>query len=209
MSNESRAKSALTWTSAQAYILAVFCLALGVAVGYLVRGSAAPAGADEKSATNASSTGTSQQFDPEQHKAMVEQVVTPLLAALKQNPNDFDTLVKIGNLYYDARQYQASIPYYDRALKVQPKNPDVRTDLGTAYWYLGDADRAITEFTQSLRYKPDHAGTLFNLGIVRWQGKSDPKGAVQAWEELLKRNPNFPQRQQVQDYIDRAKQHKS
>jgi cytochrome c-type biogenesis protein CcmH/NrfG len=48
---------------------------------------------------------------------------------------------------------------------------------------------------------------LFNLGIVRWQGKLDPKGAVQAWEQLLKLNPNYPQRQEVQEYIDRAKQH--
>ena len=32
-----------TWTSAQAYILAVFCLVLGVALGYLFRGSASPA----------------------------------------------------------------------------------------------------------------------------------------------------------------------
>jgi hypothetical protein len=50
-------------------------------------------------------------------------------------------------------------------------------------------------------------GTLFNLGIVRWQGKSDPKGAVQAWEELLQKNPNYPQKQQLQEYIGKAKQH--
>jgi len=60
---------------------------------------------------------------------------------------------------------------------------------------------------KALKYQPDHPGTRFNLGIVRWQGKSDPKGAVQAWEQLLQKNPNYPQKQQHQGYIEKAKQH--
>ena len=63
------------------------------------------------------------------------------------------------------------------------------------------------DFQTALKYRPDHPGTLFNLGVVRWQGKLDPKGAVQAWEELLRRNPDYPQKQEVLEYIDRAKQH--
>jgi cytochrome c-type biogenesis protein CcmH/NrfG len=58
-----------------------------------------------------------------------------------------------------------------------------------------------------LKYRPNHPGTLFNLGVVRWQGKRDPKGAVQAWEELLQRNPDYQQKQQIQEYIARAKEH--
>jgi tetratricopeptide (TPR) repeat protein len=79
--------------------------------------------------------------------------------------------------------------------------------LGTSLWYTGDADGAIAEFQKALKYEPYHPGTLFNLGIVRWQGKSDPKGAVEAWEELLQKNPNYPQKQQLQEYIEKAKQH--
>ena len=42
------------WTSAQAYILAVFCLVLGVALGYLFRGSASPAAETAAAAAPAS-----------------------------------------------------------------------------------------------------------------------------------------------------------
>jgi cytochrome c-type biogenesis protein CcmH/NrfG len=35
----------------------------------------------------------------------------------------------------------------------------------------------------------------------------DPKGATQAWEKLLERNPNYPQKQQIEECIARAKQH--
>lgn len=200
------------WTDIQAYLLAVFCLALGVALGYLFRGSASPAAATVQAAASAGSSmpqgqAAQPQVTPEQQKAMLDQAVAPLLATLKTSPDDLNTIVQLANLYYDGQQYPEAVEYYQLAVKSQPTSADLLTDLGTSKWYMGDADGAIAEFQTALKYKPDHPGTLFNLGIVRWQGKLDPKGAVQAWEELLRLNPNYPQRQEVQEYIDRAKQH--
>jgi len=199
-------------TDIQAYLMAVFCLILGVALGYLFRGSASPAAATADAATSANSSmsqgqATKEQITSEQQKAMVDQAVAPLLATLKTTPDDFNTVVQVANLYYDGRQYPEAVKYYQLAVKSQPTNADLLTDLGTSIWYMVDADGAIAEFQTALKYRPDHPGTLFNLGIVRWQGKLDPQGAVQAWEELLRLNPNYPQKREVQEYIDRAKQH--
>jgi Tfp pilus assembly protein PilF len=126
---------------------------------------------------------------------------------LRNSPDDFDTNLKLANLYYDGQQYPEAIKYYERALKIQPRNADVLTDFGTSFWYMGDADKAIAEFQTALRYQPGRASTLFNLGIVQWQGKNDPKGAAQAWEELLQKNPDYPEKQRLKEFIDRAKQH--
>ena len=211
MSTSKTASSRQQWNSTQAYVLAAFCLVLGVALGYLFRGSASPVAsaaastAPEGSATQSPSS--QPQVSPEQQKAMVAEAVAPLLNNLKQNPNDFDTLVKVANLYYDGQQYPDAVKYYEQAVKIQPKNSDVLTDFGTAIWYTGDADKAISEFEVALKYQPGRASTLFNLGIVRWEGKQDPKGAVQAWEELLQKNPDYPEKQKLQEFIDRAKQH--
>jgi cytochrome c-type biogenesis protein CcmH/NrfG len=196
------------WTGTQAYILAAFCLVMGVTLGYLFRGSASPfANTTAVSAPADSSAPAQGQLNPEQQKVILDQAVAPLLETLKTNPNDFDTITKVANLYYDGRQYPEAIKYYQLAAKIQPRNADLLTDLGTSLWYTGDADGAIAEFQTALKYQPDHPGTLFNLGIVRWQGKSDPNGAVQAWEELLQKNPNYPQKQQLEEYIEKAKQH--
>ncbi len=205
-----REKNTIAWTSAQAYILAACCLVLGVALGYLFRGSASLA---EHTASASVSSGNATQMQgqaqptPEQQRAKLDQALAPLLANLQSSPNDFNTLVQVADVYYDGRQYPDAIKYYQLALKSQPENPDVLTDLGTAIWYSGDADGAIAQYQKALKSRPSHPGTLFNLGIVRWQGKLDPKGAVQAWEELLQTNPDYPQRPQVEEYIAKAKQH--
>ena len=193
--------TAPSWTSVQAYVLASFCLVLGVALGYLFRGSASSV--PQAAATQ--STGA--QIGNTQAQAALQQSVAPLLEAVNRNPADFDSLVKLGDLYYDGQQFANAIQYYERALAIHPENPDVRTDLGTAYWYTGNADKALVEMETSLRYKPGHPQTLFNLGWVKWQGKADAKGAVAAWKKLLKANPHYPQKQQVEQYIAKAKEH--
>ena len=193
-----------TWTNAQAYVLAAFCLLLGVALGYLFRGSASP----QAQAAAAPQAVAPQTQQPDSNaRAALAQAAAPLLEAVNQNPKDYDSLVKLGNLYYDAQQFSDAIQYYGRALEIHPENADVRTDMGTAYWYSGNADKAIVALEAALKYSPGHPQTLFNLGWVRWQGKADPKGAVEAWEKLLKANPDYPQRQQVEQYISKAKEH--
>lgn len=204
------------WTTVQAYTLAVVCLALGIALGYLLRGSApsaavaaepAPAGVPSGNVGPAQIPGMAGVPGAQANPALVDKAAEPFLASLKNNPKDVEALTKLGNLYYDAQLYQKAIGYYDQALKITPKNADVRTDMGTAYWYMGDADRAIAEFEKSLAAQPNHAHTLFNMGVVKWQGKSDPKGAVAAWEQLLKTNPDYPEKGRVLELIERAKQH--
>lgn len=216
---ESNQKQGLGFTSVQAYSLAVITLVIGIAVGYFARGSApssptpetaqsAPAGmggGQNMSAGQLPGIGTQQQgaASPE----MLAQAAAPLLAKLKSNPKDFETLRQLGNVYYDGQAYTQAIEYYGKALEVDPKNPDVITDYGTAYWYTGNADKAIEEFNKSLALRPNNANTMFNLGIVKWQGKKDPAGAVAVWEQLLKTNPNYDQKDQVQMLIERAKIH--
>jgi cytochrome c-type biogenesis protein CcmH/NrfG len=211
MSNrtESSQPSNSTWTGTQAYALAACCLLLGVALGYLFRGSASPsvqAAATSTESQQGQGVPRPQPSDAEK-QAILTQAAAPLIDAVNKDPNDYDSLVKLGNLFYDGQQFANAIQYYERALTIHPENPDVRTDMGTAYFYNGNADRAIAELQTSLKYRPGHPQTLFNLGWVRWQGKQDPKGASEAWKQLLKDNPNYPQRQQVEQYIAKAKEH--
>ena len=195
------------WTSRQAYALAVVCLLVGVSAGWLVRGSQSPATVQAQ--TEQAVPATNSQPSPEQMKRMAEKQAEPLLAQLQSDPNNPELLAKIGNVYYDTQQFTGAIEYYQRSLTAQPSNADVRTDMATAYWYLGDADAAIKEFDKALTFEPNKANTLFNLGMVKWQGKMDVAGAVQAWEKLLATNPSYENKEKVTQLIAEAKKHSS
>lgn len=203
--SQSSSRTPAGWTGTQAYVLAAACLLLGVALGYLFRGSASPTAS--AAAVSPGQQPAAQQPSAAEAQAALAQAVGPLMEAVKKDPTDYDSLVKLGNLFYDAQQFPEAIQYYERALGIHPDNPDVRTDMGTAYWYSGNADKALAAMEISLKYRPGHPQTLFNLGWVRWQGKADPKGAIEAWQQLLKLNPDYPQKQQVEQYIAKAREH--
>jgi cytochrome c-type biogenesis protein CcmH/NrfG len=205
----------VNWTSAQAFAVALICLLLGLAGGWFIHKSIGPARvatAVAPPAAPANSTPPTAPFGPlaaaptpEELKKMAETQAAPLLESLKADPNNPELLTRIGNIYYDVKQYPTAIDYYERSLKLQPANAAVRTDMGTAYWYTGKADTALAEFNKSLTYEPNKANTLFNLGIVKWQGKNDAKGAIADWQKLLDTNPDYAARDKVQQLIEQAK----
>lgn len=211
MSQNRNVSSTEHWTSVQAYTLAVVCLLLGIAGGWLIRGSQArgpEAGVSNTAvAPGVGTSGAEAQPSAEQMKKMADTQAAPLLEQVKAEPNNPELLASIGNIYYDTQQYPTAIDYYQRSLKAQPSNAGVRTDMATAYWYSGNADGAIVEFDKVLRYEPNSANALFNLGIVKWQGKMDVKGAVAAWQKLLATNPTYEGKEKVLQLIAQARKH--
>jgi len=209
MTDTNRTTSSDQWTSVQAYTLSVICLLVGIAGGWLIRGSQAPAAGGPMDSAAASSAGVSGQPmpSPAQMKQMADTQAAPLLEKLKADTGNASLLAEIGNVYYDTQQYPTAIDYYGRSLKIAPENASIRTDLGTAMWYLGDADGAIEQFDQALKHEPNKANALFNLGIVKWQGKMDVEGAVAAWQKLLAANPSYEAKDKVEQLIAQAKKH--
>lgn len=196
-----------TWTSAQAYAIACICLLMGIAIGYLVRGAGQAAVPVQAQATvPADAAAAQQQPSPEQMKQMADSKAAPLLSQLSSDPNNPALLSEIGNIYYDTQNYRDAIGYYSKSLAVK-EDPNVRTDMGTAYFYSGDSDTALAEFAKVLKSNPNFENALFNTGMVKFQGKMDVNGAVAAWEQILKNNPNHPKRAQIEQLIANARQH--
>lgn len=184
------------WTNTQVYTVIVVVLILGALAGYLLHSS----GSSSPSSSTSAPTGSAGASLP----AAGDQF-SALQARLQGNPRDVATLTALGNAYFDAGQWSNAVTYYTRSLNEVPTNPDVRTDLGIAYFYSGDSDRALKEFDQALKDDSSHVQTLFNVGIVKMQGKHDPKGAVAAWEQLLKIDPQYRDRMKVEQLIAEAK----
>ena len=206
MTNNNRS-SRHEWTSKQALVLMTFSLLGGIAGGYVLRGDQ-PARTNAPASTTVTATRSSQtgETSPADLKKAADQQAIPLQAKLKEDPANPDLLTNLGNLYYDAQQYDTAVDYYARSLKARPSDASVRTDMATAYWYMGNADLAISEFNKALTYAPNNSNTLFNLGLVKWRGKHDGQGAIAEWKKLLAVDPNYEERSRVLQMLAEAQQ---
>jgi tetratricopeptide (TPR) repeat protein len=195
------------WALKRAMLLGAVCLAVGLAAGWLIRGWESPASAGQAATAVSPAATAAPTPNTAQQKQQADAQAAPLLDQLKSQPENADLLSSIGNIYYDAQQYQTAIDYYGRSLKAKPTDASVRTDLGTAYWYLGNADSAIDQFNAALTYAPTNANTLFNRGLVKWEGKGDAPGAIADWKKLLATNPNYDARDKVEKMLAQVEKH--
>ncbi len=124
---------------------------------------------------------------------------------LAKDPRNYEATVGLGNLYFDAGQSEKAIEMYKKALEINPNDVNVRTDMGTMYRNAGNFDKAIEEFRKAASLDPKHEQSRYNLGITLYQEKKDLKGAADAWEELLKINPNHPAAESLKPAINQAR----
>lgn len=204
--------------AAQVYGIAVICLAAGLGIGYLLPSwpSATP-----QSGASVATGGGAQMSNPaamnpmavrQAHsaagvtssgagngrmptiadlKVMSDKQVAPLLEKLKSDPNNSAVLAQIGAVYHTTHQFGDAAIWYGKALAIDPKNVSMRTRLASSLYRNGDADGAIAQLNKALTYAPGDANALFDLGLIRLQAKLDGNGALAAWQQLLKSNPQL------------------
>ncbi len=219
-----------TLPALQVYGMAAICLAAGLAIGYLLRGTESPAagahpvagavpltvpgGAPGGQAMPGSAAGSGPQAQPAggeggrsphtggmsgggrmpslgEMQQMADKQAALLKEKLKSDPKNTAVLMQLGAIYYTTHQFKEASAYYGRAVKADPGNVAFRTKFATGLYQSGDVDGAIAELNKALSYDPKDANALFNLGMIRLQGKKDGKGALAAWQQLLKRNPQL------------------
>src|SRR4030042_5836352 len=142
---------------------------------------------------------------PARDSIEVASQIKTLKEIVKKDPKNLPAWVELGNLYLDTDQPNEAIEAYSRYLAVKPNNPDVRTDLGIMYRKLGQFDKAIEEFRKAAQNDPKHVNSRYNIGLVLLHDKQDIKGAIKAWEEYLKVDPNSEKAERIRAQTEKMK----
>ena len=179
------------------YSLAAICLVIGLAIGYFFRKAQISTPAMPPVASLPQHPGPASAMSAghmpslaEMHQ-MADTQAAPLLAKLKSDPNNTALLAQVGAIYHSTHQFKEAVAYYSKAVQLDPKNASLHSKLASSLYRSGDVDGAIAQLNAALHEDPKDANSLFNLGMIRLQGKGDPKGAVAAWQKLLKTNSNL------------------
>lgn len=121
----------------------------------------------------------------------VRQQLEMLKKQVEQNPNDFDALVQLGNMYMDVSKFPQAIDYFKRALAVR-EEPSIRTDLGICYKQSGQMEQARDAFRKVATEQPDQWQAVYNLAIVDGEMKDYTDARAQL-AKLQQMRPGDPQ----------------
>ncbi|MCS6816165.1 MAG: tetratricopeptide repeat protein [Blastocatellia bacterium] len=128
----------------------------------------------------------------------LEQALKYFERANALRPDDYNTLVQLGNVHFDLgdhylqhqdtaqsnAHFQEASRWYERALAHKPNDVNVRTDYGLTFYKRQprDLDRAIAEYRRALAADPKHPQALHNLIVALTE-----KGELDEAEATLKR----------------------
>lgn len=120
---------------------------------------------------------------------MADPRIREMQAFLKENPDNPQAWIELGNAFFDLDRFGDAINAYGKALSIQPDNPHVLTDLGVMYRRNNEPEKALEAFGKAIAVQPDFETAWFNKGIVYMHDLNDLPKAIEAWEQLVKVNP--------------------
>jgi cytochrome c-type biogenesis protein CcmH/NrfG len=195
----------------QVYGLTAICLCVGLVIGYFLLGTVGGSKASRNSSVGnnspapASMAGGHPKLTLEQMKQMADVQASTLIEKSKGDPKNVGLFLQIAGIYQASHQFKEAAGYLEQALKIDPKNVTAHTDLASCLYYSGDVDGALKQLNEALKYNPKDANSLFNLGMIKYRGRNDAAGAIAAWQQLLKMNPNLDRKPIVEGMIAEAK----
>jgi cytochrome c-type biogenesis protein CcmH/NrfG len=143
---------------------------------------------------------------PEQHPPIdIANRITALQQMIAKEPQNPEYPAQIGNIYYDLGRYDKAAEYYQQSLNIRPRDPNVETDLATCFHYMGQDDKSLELLNKVLAYNPGFAQAKYNKGTVLIEGKKDVKGGISVWEDLLRSDPGYSRRAELEQRINQLK----
>jgi cytochrome c-type biogenesis protein CcmH/NrfG len=133
-------------------------------------------------------------FDSSANQEKIDQLNNVLAA----NPNDFNALVSLGDIYYDMKNADKAIEYFLKAEQLKPDDTHVLDDLGFLYSSRGNNIQAIAKFKAAYNSDPSHLASLYSIARIYMLEKQTVPKAVELLKEILSKNPDVNLRQAVE-----------
>lgn len=120
------------------------------------------------------------------------------LKAIEVHPVSARAQFNLGKLRYSQKKFEAAVDPLTKSIDLQPTNGDANYLLGECYLQLKKGSKAIPYLNEAANLgRPDahlRLGWLYNAA-----GLKDK--AVLEYEEYLRKNPTYPERDKLKEYI--------
>jgi tetratricopeptide (TPR) repeat protein len=100
------------------------------------------------------------------------------------------TIIGLGHLHYDFKEYQEALFYWEKMLEINKENVDIRvlTSIGNCHRKLKTFENGIPYFEQALLRDPYNFYALFGLADC-YRGMGQQRRSLECWNLILKQDP--------------------
>jgi len=142
-----------------------------------------------------------QQTAPHQPAMGNATIIAELEGKLRENPLDTEALWRLGDAYFDSKQFEQSASYYKKVLEIKPGEADLYNDLGLSLHYLGNSAEALKYVEEGIKRNPYHQRIWLTKGFILAYGTGDMDGAKVAWEKASALNPESQIGKAASEYL--------
>ncbi len=108
---------------------------------------------------------------------------------LEYDPKDTKTMLQLGGLLYEKKQYDECAALMDKILELEPSNTDATSQKAFAFDSKGESDKAFEAYNDALKQSPNNPDILFNLGRLYYM-RNDYLKAIEQFKNVLQTNPD-------------------
>jgi len=175
-------------------------LVFGVLIGYFLSESLVPR---RGSATAGGAVSREPEAPPRRLPDREEVAALERLAG--ERPDDAEVRAQLGNLYFEAGQYEQAVRWLREATARKTSDLHLRNHLALALGNLNRVDEAVREYEAALAINPDHPQTLLGLGRIRLYATRDIRGGLAMWEKLARIAPGSPEAESIREELEALK----
>jgi len=128
----------------------------------------------------------------------LEDAETAYLKAIEVHPGSPRAQLNLGRLRSAEKKFEEAVEPLTKAVELQPTSGDANYLLGECYLQLKKGSKAIPYLNEAAKFgRPDahlRLGWLYNAAGLK------DKAAIE-YEEYLKKNPDYPERNKLREYI--------
>jgi cytochrome c-type biogenesis protein CcmH/NrfG len=130
--------------------------------------------------------------------------VGQLMEKVQANPKDVSSLIKLGDIFFKAGDYNSAGSWMDKAVAVDPRNVTALLALGAAQFNLNGTADAQRSWLRVVAVDPRNVEAYYDLGFLYLSKKpSDTASARAAWKKVVKLAPNSDVAKTVKTHLKR------
>ncbi len=110
--------------------------------------------------------------------------------ALELSPRSITALNAVGNLCYEASNYEGAVSFFEVSVNKRKDQPEILLRHGTSLWFLDRWSDAIPFLERYTELVPDDPAGWNNLGVVLRE-KGEVTKSLDCYKRALKIDPNL------------------